>query len=47
MLLGSVERLLVIGNYHMLARLMTTLDIDLDPASGSSVIDQAHHRHNN
>ncbi len=39
-----VELLLVIGSYHMLARVMTTLDIDLDPASGSAVIDEAHRR---
>lgn len=39
-----VELLLVIGNYHMLARIMTTLDIDLDPAAGSAVIDEAHRR---
>ena len=38
-----VELLLVIGNYHMLARLMTTLDIDLDPV-GSSAVDEAHRR---
>jgi 4-carboxymuconolactone decarboxylase len=36
-----VELLLVIGNYQMLARIMTTLDIDLDPAVGSTVIDEA------
>jgi 4-carboxymuconolactone decarboxylase len=39
-----IELLLVIGSYHMLARVMTTLDIDLDPASGSAVIDEAHRR---
>jgi 4-carboxymuconolactone decarboxylase len=39
-----VEILLVIGNYHMLARIMTTLDVDLDPAIGSAVIDEAHRR---
>ena len=39
-----VELLLVIGNYHMLARIMTTLDIDIDPAVGSAVIDEAHRR---
>jgi 4-carboxymuconolactone decarboxylase len=39
-----VELLLVIGSYHMLARIMTTLDIDLDPAAGSAVIDEAHRR---
>jgi alkylhydroperoxidase family enzyme len=37
-----VELLLVIGSYHMLARIMTTLDIDLDAAVGSAVIDEAH-----
>jgi 4-carboxymuconolactone decarboxylase len=36
-----VELLLVIGNYHMLARIMTSLDIDLDPAASSTVIDEA------
>jgi 4-carboxymuconolactone decarboxylase len=39
-----IELLLVIGSYHMLARLMTTLDIDIDPAIGSTVIDEAHRR---
>jgi 4-carboxymuconolactone decarboxylase len=39
-----IELLLVIGNYHMLARIMTTLDIDLDPAAGSAIIDEAHRR---
>jgi alkylhydroperoxidase family enzyme len=39
-----VELLLVIGSYHMLARVMTALDIDLDPAVGSAVIDEAHRR---
>jgi alkylhydroperoxidase family enzyme len=37
-----VELLLVIGSYHMLARVMTTLDIDLDSAIGSTVVDEAH-----
>lgn len=37
-----VELLLAIGTYHMLARLMTTLDIDLDVAVGSAVVDEAH-----
>ena len=37
-----IELLLVIGTYQMLARVMTTLDIDLDAAIGSTVIDQAH-----
>jgi 4-carboxymuconolactone decarboxylase len=36
-----VELLLVIGNYHMLARIMTCLDIDLDPAASDTVIDEA------
>jgi 4-carboxymuconolactone decarboxylase len=36
-----VELLLVIGNYQMLARIMTTLDVDLDPAAASTVIDEA------
>lgn len=39
-----VELLLVIGNYHMLARLMTTLDIDINRAVGSTVIDEARRR---
>jgi 4-carboxymuconolactone decarboxylase len=39
-----VELLLVIGNYQMLARLMTTLDIDIDPAVGSAVLDEAKRR---
>lgn len=41
-----IELLLVIGSYQMLARLMTTIDIDLDPAVGSAVITEAHHRLN-
>jgi alkylhydroperoxidase family enzyme len=36
-----VELLLVIGNYHTLARIMTTLDIDIDPTA--AIIDKAHH----
>jgi alkylhydroperoxidase family enzyme len=36
-----VELLLVIGAYQMLARLMTTLDIDIDPAVGGAVLDEA------
>jgi 4-carboxymuconolactone decarboxylase len=36
-----VELLFVIGSYQMLARIMTTLDIDLDPAIGSTITDQA------
>lgn len=39
-----VELMLVIGSYHMLARLMTTLDIDIDPAVGSDVLDEAKRR---
>ncbi len=39
-----VELLLIIGSYHMLARLMTTLDINIDPAVGSSVVDEAKRR---
>jgi alkylhydroperoxidase family enzyme len=37
-----VELLLVIGTYYMLARIMTTLDIELDSAIGSTVVDEAH-----
>ena len=36
-----VELLLVIGTYQMLAHLMTNLDIDLDQAAGTTVIDLA------
>jgi 4-carboxymuconolactone decarboxylase len=39
-----VELLLVVGAYQMLARLMTTLDIDIDPAVGSDVLDEARRR---
>jgi alkylhydroperoxidase family enzyme len=39
-----VELLLVVGSYHMLARMMTTLDIDIDPAVGSAVLDEAQRR---
>lgn len=39
-----VELLLVIGSYHMLARLMITLDIDIDQAVGSAVLDEARRR---
>ena len=39
-----VELLLVIGSYQMLARVMTTVDIDLDAAVGSAVIDEARRR---
>ena len=37
-----VELLLVIGSYHTLARIMTTLDVDLDEAIGTTVVDEAH-----
>jgi 4-carboxymuconolactone decarboxylase len=36
-----VELLLVVGTYQMLAHLMTNLDIDIDPAVGTAVLDQA------
>lgn len=36
-----VEVLLVIGTYQALARVMTTLEIDLDAPLGSDIIDQA------
>jgi alkylhydroperoxidase family enzyme len=36
-----VELLLTVGDYLMLARLMTVLEIDLDEAVGSAVIDTA------
>ncbi len=39
-----VELLLVIGSYQMLARLMTTLDLDIDPSVGSAVLDEAKRR---
>jgi alkylhydroperoxidase family enzyme len=35
-----VELLLVIGSYQMLARAMTTLDIDLDEAAGGAVLER-------
>ncbi|MGA9875982.1 MAG: carboxymuconolactone decarboxylase family protein [Solirubrobacteraceae bacterium] len=41
-----VEILLVIGNYHTLARIMTNLEIDLDAAIGATVIDEAQRRLN-
>jgi len=41
-----VELLLVIGIYKMLASLMTNLEIDIDPAAGTAVIDEAHRRLN-
>jgi 4-carboxymuconolactone decarboxylase len=37
-----VELLLVIGSYHMLARLMTTLDLELDLAAAGAVTEEAH-----
>jgi len=36
-----LELLLVIGTYQMLAHIMTTLDIDLDQAAGSAVVEEA------
>jgi alkylhydroperoxidase family enzyme len=39
-----VELLLVIGSYQMLARLMTTLDIDIDRAVGGAILDEAKRR---
>jgi alkylhydroperoxidase family enzyme len=39
-----VELLIVIGSYHMLARVMTTLEVDLDQPVGSAVIDEAQRR---
>lgn len=39
-----VELLLVIGSDHMLARVMTTLEIELDPAVGNTVVEEAHRR---
>ena len=36
-----VELLLVIGSYHMLARAMTTLEIDLDAPVGGAVLERA------
>jgi 4-carboxymuconolactone decarboxylase len=35
-----VELLLVVGSYQMLARAMTTLDIDLDEAVGGAVLER-------
>lgn len=42
-----VELLLVIGSYQMLARAMTTLDIDIDPAVGDAVLEQTRRRRQN
>jgi 4-carboxymuconolactone decarboxylase len=39
-----VELLLVVGSYRTLARLMTTLDLDLDDPIGSTVVDEAARR---
>jgi len=39
-----VELLLVIGSYHMLARAMTTLDIDIDGAVGGAVLERRRSR---
>ena len=39
-----VELLLVVGAYQMLARVMTALDIDIDPAVAGDVLDEARHR---
>jgi len=39
-----VELLLVVGTYHALARVMTTLEIDLDPPVGAELIDEARQR---
>lgn len=36
-----VELLLTIGNYLMLARVMTTLEIEADPAAGNQIVDTA------
>jgi 4-carboxymuconolactone decarboxylase len=36
-----VELLLTIGNYLMLARVMTVLELEIDPAIGNTVVDQA------
>ena len=39
-----VEVLLVVGAYHGLARLMTTLDLELDEPVGSDILDEARER---
>jgi 4-carboxymuconolactone decarboxylase len=39
-----VELVFVIGNYHMLARIMTTLDIDIDPVFGRAAVELAESR---
>jgi 4-carboxymuconolactone decarboxylase len=41
-----VELLIVIGMYQMLARVMTTLDIEIEDAVGSAGVDEAHSRQN-
>jgi alkylhydroperoxidase family enzyme len=38
-----VELLLTIGTYLMLARVMTTLEIEIDSAAGSAIVDAAPH----
>src|SRR4051812_14305943 len=39
-----VEVLLVVGAYHALAKLMTTLDLDLDEPVGSEILEEARER---
>jgi alkylhydroperoxidase family enzyme len=39
-----VELMFVIGNYQMLARIMTTLDVEIDPALGGAAVDVAEQR---
>lgn len=39
-----VELLLVVGNYFTLARLMTALDLELDPPAGGAVVENAERR---
>ncbi len=39
-----VELLLVVGTYQALARVMTTLDLDLDAPVGSDIIDESRRR---
>ena len=36
-----VELLLTAGSYHMLARIMTVLDLDLDPPAGAQLVDRS------
>ncbi len=40
-ILAGAELLLVTGSYQMLARIMTTLEIDIDEAVGGAVLDRA------